>query len=184
MRMYSDDLAEAARSSSRAASDKMFQSLSGRRQRDLDEAVKYAQLAEMGYQVQPGRQGMFGGGSPTTITRNEERQVPTGYTLFGRKLVKDPTYFNADQERQKQRIKMEEMRDVLGAGSDVDDEIARIRQELEALPEDEDYEDDSEDEQSPVMEDPLESDARRAIAQGADPQLVNKRLQELRGKRR
>ena len=67
--MYSDEIAESARSSSRAASDKMFQVLQNKRSKDIDEAVKYAQLSEMGYQVTPGKQGMFGGGG-MTLTRD------------------------------------------------------------------------------------------------------------------
>lgn len=52
---------------------RMAQAKRDRYKDPLDQAMKYAQLAESGYQVTPGKSGFMGfGSSPTTVTRDPD----------------------------------------------------------------------------------------------------------------
>ena len=144
-------------------------------QNRLQNALRLAELDQSGYSVS-GNQLMRTGGD----------QVPEGFVRVGGKTVQDPTYYNPAREREKAAIKAEEearamsrFGQMAGWGgmdqsSDLEDEIASLRAELENLEDDDDTE--------VAMTDPMESYAREAIAAGADPAQVMAELQKLRGR--
>lgn len=72
-----------------------------RPEQELDQAVKYAQLAESGYNVrQEPKRGMFGR-SQMVLERDPSfgAIVPEGFTRVSGKIVRDPSYLNPLQKR-------------------------------------------------------------------------------------
>ena len=67
----------------------------------IDQAVKYAQLAESGYNVRQQPKGGMFGGSQMVLERDPSfgSSVPEGFTRVSGKVVRDPSYLNPLQKR-------------------------------------------------------------------------------------
>jgi len=125
-----------------------------------------------------GRQMQRGRKLQDIQTQMAERQLqdygqslPEGFVRVDGKAQQDPSYFNPKAYREKASIKSEEEARAYGRFSGTS-ERDQILKELESLPPEEPTE---------VAEDPLDLEAQEAIRNGADPNLVQARLEKLRG---